>query len=93
MFNHRQLRKVDGGLQALATWVDQTGGKEFLIGDRLTLADVAAGSVLGYMSVRWPDHHWKQTYPQLEKYWQGLDARESFATTRPSPQNIQDQIV
>jgi glutathione S-transferase len=59
----------------------------------LTLADIAAGSVLGYMSVRWPDHEWKTKHPQLKEYWEGLDARESFANTRPSPQNIQDQIV
>ncbi|KJX99135.1 glutathione S-transferase like protein [Zymoseptoria brevis] len=88
----RQMRKVDGGLQALATWLDQGNG-QYLIGDSLTLADIAAGSVLGYMSVRWPDHAWKTKHPKLKEYWEGLDARESFANTRPSPQNIQDQIV
>ncbi|KAF2172079.1 hypothetical protein M409DRAFT_17322 [Zasmidium cellare ATCC 36951] len=89
----RQMRKVEGGLQALATWVDQSSSGKFLIGDSLTLADVAAGSVLGYMAVRWPDHPWMNKHPQLKKYWEGLDARESFASTRPSPQNIKDQIV
>lgn len=89
----RQMRKVEGGLQALATWVDQSSSGKFIIGDSLTLADVAAGSVLGYMAVRWPDHPWMTKHPQLKKYWESLDARESFASTRPSPQNIKDQIV
>lgn len=88
----RQMRKVEGGLQALASFVDQSDGK-FLIGGKLTLADVAAGSVLGYMAVRWPDHPWMSQYPQLKKYWEGLDQRESFAATRPSPQKISDPIV
>lgn len=87
------MRKVDGGLQALATWVDQSVNGKFLIGNKFSLADVAAGCVLGYMVVRWPDHPWRTKHPALEKYWKGLDARESFATTRPSPQVIKDRIV
>lgn len=55
-WRERQMRKVEGGLQALASWVDQSSTGKFLVGDSLTLADVAAGSVLGYMAVRWPDH-------------------------------------
>ncbi|EME48540.1 hypothetical protein DOTSEDRAFT_19064 [Dothistroma septosporum NZE10] len=89
----RQMRKVEGGLQALATWVDQSNNGKFLIGDSLTLADVAAGSVLGYMAVRWPEHPWRTNFPQLKNYWESLDQRESFATTRPSPQKISDPIV
>ena len=86
------MRKVEGGLRALATWVEEGDGK-YMIGNRLTLADVAAGSVLGYMAVRWPSHPWMEQYPSLEQYWQHLDARESFETTRPSPQTITDKIV
>ncbi|QIW95585.1 hypothetical protein AMS68_001103 [Peltaster fructicola] len=88
----RQMRKVEGGLKALATWVEAAGGR-YMIRDRFTMADIAAGSVLGYLAVRWPDHNWRQQYPVLEKYWQGLDTRPSFANTRPSPQTISDKIV
>ena len=44
------MRKVDGGLRALSQWVADEG-KEFLVGGEFGLADVAAGSVLGYMKV------------------------------------------
>lgn len=49
----RQLRKVNGGLNQLASWV---GEREFLIEDRFMLADIAAGAVLGYLRVRFQDH-------------------------------------
>lgn len=87
------MRKVDGGIQALASFVDQSGGSEFLIGSKLTLADIAIGSLLGWFSLRWPDYDWKTKYPQLNEYWERLDRRETFANTRPSPQTITDKVV
>lgn len=45
----RQMRKVEGGLRALSTWVGEE--KHFLVNGQSGLADVAAGSVLGYMKV------------------------------------------
>ncbi|KAF2485802.1 glutathione S-transferase [Neohortaea acidophila] len=92
-WKERQMRKADGGLQALATFVDQAGGGEFLIGNKLTLADIAIASVLGWLSLRWPDHEWQRKHPQLKKYFDRLDQRESFANTRPAPQNISDPVV
>lgn len=86
------MRKVAGGLKALSTWTSNRKG-QFLIGDNLTLADLAAGSVLGYLAVRWPDYDWQTTYPQLKDYWQMLEKRESFANTVPSPQTMKDKIV
>ncbi|KAJ9624948.1 hypothetical protein H2203_004899 [Taxawa tesnikishii (nom. ined.)] len=88
----RQMRKVDGGLRALATWAEQKRGT-FLVEDEFGLADIAAGSVLGYLSVRWPEHGWKSQYPALKKYWEMLEERQSFRDTVPSPQTMKDQIV
>lgn len=86
------MRKVSGGLRALAAWVEQSEG-DFLVQNRLTHADLAVGSVLGFMHVRWPQHNWKQEYPHLERYWQKLDQRPSFASTRPEPQKFTDPVV
>ena len=87
------MRKADGGLQALATFIDQAGGNEFLIDNRLSLADIAIASVLGWLSLRWPDHAWKTTHPELNRYFERLDKRETFANTRPSPQTITENVV
>ena len=86
----RQRRKVDGGMRALSEWV---GDKQYIIDDRFGLADVAAGSVLGYMRVRFQDHPWQTEYPNLKRYCDGLESRESFKSTVPYPQKISDKIV
>ena len=87
------MRKAEGGLEALATFVDEAGGNDFLIGNKLTLADIAIGSMLGWVSLRWPTIPWKATHPQLNNYFENLDARTTFANTRPSPQTMKDRVV
>lgn len=86
----RQMRKVRGGLKALNDWV---GNKEFILENRLTLADIAAGGVLGYMKVRFQAIDWQSEYPGLKKYIDRLEERQSFKDTVPVPQNITDKIV
>lgn len=86
----RQLRKVDGGLKALSQWVDD---KEFIVQNKFSLADISAGTVLGYMKVRFSENNWEEKYPNLKKYMNGLDKRESFQQTIPYPQKINDKIV
>ena len=87
------MRKAEGGLQALATWVDHAGSNEFLIDGKLTLADIAIASVCGWLLLRWPEHPWSKDHPRLLEYVQRLDQRESFASTRPSTQTITDKVV
>ncbi|KAF2768804.1 glutathione S-transferase domain-containing protein [Teratosphaeria nubilosa] len=89
----RQMRKADGGLRQLNTWLEQSGSGKFLIHDRLSLADLAAGSMLGWMAIRWTDHPWRTQYPGLSKYYEGLETLQSFQDTRPSPQTMKDKIV
>lgn len=86
----RQMRKVAGGLKALSDWV---GDKDFVIGGKFTLGDIAAGSVLGYMKVRFSAIDWQKQYPNLKRYLDKLEERESFKNSVPYPQNISDKIV
>ncbi|PNS16286.1 hypothetical protein CAC42_6393 [Sphaceloma murrayae] len=88
----RQMRKVNGGLKALGSWLENGNGN-YLVNDEFGHADIAAGSLLGFMNVRWPDHTWKQDYPKLVAYWENLEKRESFKTTVPRPQTFRDQVV
>lgn len=86
----RQMRKVDGGFKALAEWVSE---KAFLVGEKFGLADVAAGSVCGYVDVRFSEYPWRRRFPNLARYVDKLDQRQSFKDTVPVGQNIKDKIV
>ncbi|MGE0765729.1 MAG: glutathione S-transferase C-terminal domain-containing protein [Hyphomicrobiaceae bacterium] len=86
----RQRRKIDGGLQEIARRI---GTREFAIGDRFGLGDIAAATVAGYLTVRWPDLKWRDAYPHLAAYCDRMERRSSFAATKPVPQKISDKVV
>lgn len=87
----RQRRKIDGGLKALDGWV---GEKEFIIDDEFGLADIAAGACLGYLKVRFQQElDLAVVWPGLLRYSDGLEKRQSFRDSVPSPQVISDKIV
>ena len=74
----RQMRKLEGGMKALSRYV---GDNEFIVDNTFGLADIAAGAVLGYLKVRFQDYDWQGQYPNLKRYSDGLEARQSFRTT------------
>lgn len=86
----RQRRKMDGGLAEIARLV---GDREFAVGDRFGLGDIAAGTVVGYLGVRWPEYPWRRLHPAYAAYAARLEQRPSFRATIPTPQTITDRIV
>jgi glutathione S-transferase len=86
----RQQRKVDGGLKEIARLV---GTREFAVGDKFGLGDIAAATVVGYISVRWPGMDWKSQYPDLATYSARMETRPSFMGSVPYPQKITDKVV
>jgi len=80
----RQMRKVVGGFKAMNELVmKKPQGKEFLFGGELTIADIAICCAVGFCDFNGAVEGWKEKYPQLAEYFQRLDERESFKTTRP----------
>ena len=88
----RQRRKVEGGVRALAALAEKAG-EGFLVGDRFGLADIAAGTVLRYLAVRYPEFDWAGRYPALAAMSARLEARPSFQATTPVPQTIIEAVV
>ena len=86
----RQTRKVEGGFAEMARTV---GDRGFILENRLTLADIGFGAVLGYASVRFPELDWHGRWPNLVGYYERLSERPSFRDTIPYPQRIDDPVV
>ena len=86
----RQRRKIDGGVKEMARLV---GKGDWAVGDRFSLGDIAAGTLVGYMAVRFPELPWRTQYPDLAALSDRLEQRPSFKNSVPSAQKISDKIV
>lgn len=77
----RQQRKIDLGLQATAA---DLGDQPWCASKSMTLADIALGCALGYLSFRFPQNPWRNTYPNLARLADKLAERQSFQQTVPT---------
>ncbi|MFP5393362.1 MAG: glutathione S-transferase N-terminal domain-containing protein [Gammaproteobacteria bacterium] len=76
----RQMRKVNAGLATLSA---DLGESPFCTGIHYSLADVAVGCALGWLSFRFPDIDWRGDYPNLARLYDKLSERPSFRDTVP----------
>jgi glutathione S-transferase len=76
----RQLGKVHAGLQVMS---ENLGDAPFCRGNHYTLADVAVGCALGWLSFRFPELGWRSDYPNLARLFDKLSERASFKDTVP----------
>ena len=86
----RQQRKVDGGLRELSRLL---GEREYCVGDRFTLADIAVGSLLRWLDIRIEDVPWRRLHPNLAALSDRLEERPSFRNTVPFPQTFRDKVA
>jgi glutathione S-transferase len=70
--------KIDSGLD----WFERSDGQLF---EPINLAHLALGSLLGYVDFRWPERGWRTLFPNVSAWFARLEARPSFAKTRPAP--------
>jgi glutathione S-transferase len=76
----RQMGKIDASLAAMAKGLAE---KPFCAGIYLSLADIAVGCALGYLDFRFPQIDWRTQHPNLDKLFEKLLQRPSFAETMP----------
>jgi glutathione S-transferase len=76
----RQMGKVHASLAVMS---EKLGEQPFCMGKAYTLADVAVGCTLGWLSFRFPDIDWRGSYPNLAKLFDKLSERPSFRDTVP----------
>ena len=75
----RQQKKVMLGLEVAAR---DLGDKKWCEGNVYTLADIALGCTLGYLSFRFPEIKWRM-FPNLAGLVDMLEERASFIETAP----------
>ncbi|TCS38294.1 glutathione S-transferase [Paucimonas lemoignei] len=76
----RQWGKVNAGLKAMSAGL---GDKPYCAGNHYTLADVAVGCALDWLSFRFPALQWREEYPNLARHLDKLSERPSFKDTVP----------
>lgn len=75
-----QMGKVHTGLKAMAKGL---GEKPFCSGNAYSLADIAVGCSLGWLSLRYPQIEWRTDYSNLARLSDKLAERVSFRETMP----------
>jgi glutathione S-transferase len=76
----RQRAKVTTGLEVMAK---DLGDHAWCAGMDFTLADIAVGCALGWISFRHPELEWRKTHANLSRHFDKLLLRPSFATSVP----------
>lgn len=76
----RQMGKIDLALQEISA---ELGENAWCHSNQLTLADIAVGCALAYLLFRFPQIEWQNRHPNLDRLYQKLMQRASFAETAP----------
>ena len=76
----RQMQKVELGLASMSERLDDDA---WCAGNHYSLADVAVGCCLGWLSFRFPDIDWRSKHPNLGRLFDKLSERQSFKDTVP----------
>lgn len=86
----RQRRKIDGGVREIARLI---GTRDYAVGDRFGLGDIAAATAVGYVSLRDPEMPWRAQYPDLAAFSDRMERRSSFKASVPIAQSMTDKVV
>ncbi|KAG9189444.1 hypothetical protein G6011_06312 [Alternaria panax] len=91
----RQNRKIDGAMRAFDEMVCRMKKQEkaYLIGDELTIADIAVVCTVGFIESAEMRPGWKSQYEALAAWFEELDRRKEFADTRPVMFNLSETVV
>lgn len=76
----RQLSRVDAALVAMSSGL---GDKPWCVGNHMSLADIAVGCAVGYLSFRFPQIDWRGRHSNLARLYDKLSSRPSFVESAP----------
>jgi glutathione S-transferase len=74
--------KIDAGLSVLDGLL---GKRPWLVGESMSLADLAISCHIGFLAVRMPQLFPQERFANLARLWKTMEARESMKKTVPPP--------
>ncbi|KAI4679607.1 uncharacterized protein J4E84_008128 [Alternaria hordeiaustralica] len=91
----RQKRKISGAMQAFDEMVRSIREQEkaYLVGDEMTIADIAVVCTVGFIDFGSMSPGWKSKYEVLAKWFEELDQWKEFAETRPVMFDLKETVV
>ena len=69
------------------------GQRQWAVGEGFSLGDIAVGTAVGYLSVRFQVLPWRTLHPDLAQFSDQLAQRPSFKESVPVAQTITDKVV
>ena len=85
------------GMQTATWWqpgmAKLTANRQWAAGDSFGLGDIAVGTALGYLSIRFAELNWQASYPDLVRLSERLETRPSFKNSVPCAQTITDKVM
>ena len=81
----RQQGKVEAAVDEIARRI--AADSDYAVGDAFSLGDIAVGSLLQYLDLRYPELPWR-SHAHLEALAQRLSERPSFRATVPHGQSV-----
>ena len=81
----RQATKIPAALRQLENSLGQKG---LFTSHGFGLAEIATACTLGYLDLRYPELVWRPSHPRLAVLAATLEARPSFAVSRPTAQEV-----
>lgn len=76
-------RQEDKIARSLGFMSAQLGDNASCMGTHFSLADITVGCALGYLTFRFPEIAWRESHPNLERLYEKLMLRPTFAETVP----------
>ena len=81
----RQQAKISGAVDEIAHRI--AAGRPYAVGESFGIADIAVGTLLQYLDLRYPELPWRR-HAHLEAYAQRIWQRPSFQQTVPTAQAV-----
>ena len=69
-------------------WLESQLKGEWLIGSKMSQADVTAACMVGYLKLRLPEALREANYPELERHSVACETMDAFVASRPHPDEV-----